>query len=523
MTSLEYDYVVVGSGFGGSVAALRLTEKGYRVAVVEMGKRFAKEDFAKTTWNARRFLWRPALGCYGIMQMTLLRDVFILHGAGVGGGSLVYANTLLEPPAETFRGWPQLDWHKALAPHYATAKRMLGVTTAPRTYPGDEVLRKVARDLGRADTFKPTEVGVFFGVPGERVPDPYFGGQGPERTGCIHCGACMVGCRVGAKNTLDQNYLYFAEKGGAEVIAEHQVTRIAPLAGGGYRLELRRSTGLLHPRRTLTAKGVIMAAGVLGTVPLLLACKRNGTLPKLSPQLGNVVRTNSEALLAVRSRRDDVDYSKGIAIAAGVYVDERTHIEIVRYNEGSDALGLLGTVLTDGDPPWPRPLRWAFNMLRHPLHALRTHVPFGWAKHTAILLVMQPVDNFLRLVERRRWLWPWSRKLVSQRQTKKPIPVYFPIANEVARRMAREMNGVPQNGILEVLGNRAMTAHILGGCPIGASAETGVIDERCRVFGYDDLYVVDGSAVPQNLGVNPSLTITAMAEHAMSFVSQKGG
>jgi cholesterol oxidase len=523
MGAFDYDYIIVGSGFGGSVAALRLTEKGYRVAVIEMGRRFGRQDFAKTNWDTRRFLWQPKLGCYGIMQMTLLRDVFVLHGAGVGGGSLVYANTLLEPPPEAFadRRWIGQDWRQALAPHYAEAKRMLGVVPAPRIYAGDEVLRDVAQELGRADSFHPTNVGVFFGKPGVEVADPFFEGRGPSRAGCTHCGACMVGCRVGAKNTLDQNYLFFAERGGARIVPEQRVTGIEALSSGGYRLTMERSTGLTHPSSALTARGVVLAAGVLGTVPLLLRSKRRGFLPKLSNELGNYVRTNSEALLAVRARDASVDYSRGIAIAAGVFVDDTTHIEIVRYNEGSDALGMLATVLTDGGGVLPRPLRWLFTVLRHPWQALRCFIPFGWAKRTAILLVMQPVDNFLRLVEKRRWLRPWSRKVASSRATAKPIPVYLPLANEVARRMARRMNGIPQNSIIEVLGNRAMTAHILGGCPIGNSPDDGVIDLRCRVFGYDELYVVDGAAVPANLGVNPSLTITAIAEHAMSFVPPK--
>jgi cholesterol oxidase len=525
MATFDYDFVVVGSGFGGSVSALRLAEKGYRVAVVEMGKRFGAEDFPRTSWNLRRFLWRPALGCYGIMQMTLLGDVFVLHGAGVGGGSLVYANTLLVPPDEVFRdpAWKGLDWKAALAPHYQTARRMLGAVEAPRIYEADRVLKEVCDELGRGGTFRPTQVGVFFGEPGKTVPDPYFGGEGPPRAGCLHCGACMVGCRHNAKNTLDRNYLYLAEKLGVQVIAEQQVTTVAALGGGGYRLGLRRSTGLLHPRRELRARNVVLAAGVLGTVPLLMRCKAQGLLPGLSPRLGDVVRTNSEALLGVRSRRREVDLSKGIAIAAGVHVDDKTHVEIVRYNEGSDFMGLLGTVLTDGgDGPWRRRLRWLATMLRHPLAALRTMIPFGWAKKTAILLVMQPEDNHLRLAWRRRWWWPFRRGLRSERSTNRPVPIYFPVAHEIARRMAGRLDGIAESGLAEVLLNVPSTAHILGGCPMGTSADDGVIDARCRVFGHEGLYVIDGSALPANLGVNPSLTITAVAEHAMSFIPPAG-
>lgn len=522
--SFDYDVVIVGSGFGGSVAALRSSEKGYRVAVVEKGKRYRPQDFARTSWDARKFLWRPALGCTGIMQMTLLRDVFVLHGAGVGGGSLVYANTLLEPGPEVFsdpRWVGGIDWRQVLAPHYATAKRMLGVTEAPRLYEADRLLHKVVSDMGRGDRFHKTDVAVFFGEPGKTVPDPYFGGEGPPRTGCIHCGACMVGCRYGAKNTLDQNYLYLAERRGAEVIPEHEVVDLRPLSEGGYELTMRRSTGWRHPTRVLRAERVVLAAGVLGTVRLLLSCKQRRRLPNLSPRLGDFVRTNSETLLGVRTRRRELDFSKGIAIAAGAYVDDRTHVEVVRYNEGSDAMGLLGTILTDGGGPWPRWLRWIATMLRHPLDAVRAMVPFGWAKKTAVLLVMQPVSNFLRLGLRRRWWSPWRWRLVSDRGTDSPVPNYFPLAHEIARRMAAQVDGVPESSIPEVLFNVSSTAHILGGCPIGVDPEDGVVDTQFRVFGHPGLMVVDGSVVPANLGVNPSLTITALAEYAMSLLPAK--
>jgi len=521
----DYDFVVVGSGFGGSVSALRLAEKGYRVAVVEMGKRFGAGDFAKTSWDLKRFLWRPELGCHGILQLTLLRDVFVLHGAGVGGGSLVYANTLLVPSDAAFRsaGWVGRDWKAALAPHYETAKRMLGVVEAPELYEADRVLLRTCQEMGREEHFRKTQVGVYFGEAGQSVSDPYFGGEGPPRSGCVRCGGCMVGCRFGAKNTLDLNYLYLAEKRGAEVIPEHRVTNVVPLAEGGYRLELRKSTSFFGKRRRLTAKNVVLAAGVLGTVPLLMRCKEEGALPNLSERLGDRVRTNSEALLGVRSGKDGPTLGGGIAISAGVDVDESTHIEVVRYSPGSDFLGLLSTVLTDGDGgPWRRRLRWLGNMLRHPLAALRSINPFGWAKHTAILLVMQPVENYLRLRWGRRRFWPFSRGVRSERSDDQPVPVYFPIAHDIARRMARKVDGVAQSCNLEVLLNVPTTAHILGGCPMGTSADDGVIDDQCRVFGYPGLYVIDGSAIPANLGVNPSLTIAALAEHAMAHVPDAG-
>lgn len=517
----DYDFVVVGSGFGGSVSALRLAEKGYRVAVVEMGKRYLAQDFAKTSWDLKRFLWRPEIGCHGILQLTLLRDVFVLHGAGVGGGSLVYANTLLVPSDAAFRnaGWVGRDWKSTLLPHYETAKRMLGVVEAPELYEADRVLLETCQEMGRADHFRRAQVGVYFGEAGKTVKDPYFGGEGPDRTGCVRCGGCMVGCRYGAKNTLDQNYLYLAEKRGAQVIPEHRVTEVQPLAGGGYELRLRRTTGLTPRKRTLRAKNVVLAAGVLGTIQLLMHCKSRGFLPRVSDRLGDRVRTNSEALVGVRARKDGPVLGGGIAISAGVDIDDTTHIEVVRFSEGSDFLGLLSTVLTDGEGgPWRRRLRWITNMLRHPLRALSSASPFGWAKETAILLVMQPLESHLKLRWAPRAFWPFGRGLRSERSDDQGVPVYFPIAHDIARKMAEKVGGVPQSCNLEVLLNVPTTAHILGGCSMGSSAEDGVIDEACRVFGYEGLYVIDGSAIPANLGVNPSLTIAALAEHAMSRI-----
>ncbi|MBX3234082.1 MAG: GMC family oxidoreductase [Labilithrix sp.] len=520
MTAFDVDYAIVGSGFGGSVSALRLVEKGYSVTVLEMGKRWRAEDFPETTWNVRKYLWRPWLGMYGMLQMTLVKDAFFLHGAGVGGGSLIYANTMLVPPDEAFEDprWIGLDWKKELAPHYATAKKMLGVVESQVVVETDRILKEVAEDMGRGHTWKKADVAVYFGEPGVTVKDPFFGGEGPDRTGCIMCGGCMVGCRFGAKNTLEQNYLYLAEKRGLTIEPESRVLDVAPLEGGGYALTIESSTGWLKRRRTLRARGVVVSAGSYGTVNLLMRCKERGSLPRLSSQLGRYLRTNSEAILSVRSGEKDVDYSKGIAITSGVFVDDKTHIEVVRYSAGSDALAPLATVLTEGGGWLPRPIRWLGTILRHPLQFLRTIVPFGWAKKSAILLVMQPVDNHLRYVLRRRWWWPFSQKLDSAPGGGVPSPTYIPIANLVAKKMAKKMNGTPQSGLLEVLLGKASTAHILGGCPIGETADDGVVDPKSHAFGYEDLLVVDGSIIPANLGVNPSLTITAMAEHAMTFV-----
>lgn len=523
--AFDYDFIIVGSGFGGSVSALRLSEKGYRVAVLEMGKRWKSEDFPKTNWNLRKFLWMPSLFLHGIQQITMLRDVLIFHGAGVGGGSLVYANTLLEPPEKVFQDpkWADLaEWKTALAPHYATAKRMLGVVESAHLAETDEHLRAVARDMGRGETFYRTSVGVYFGEPGVTVPDPFFGGEGPPRTGCVLCGGCMVGCRHGAKNTLDKNYLWLAEKRGAVVIPETRVTDVRPLSGGGFEVATERSTAILRKRRrTLRARNVVLSAGVLGTVKLLAACKARGSLPNVSDALGKYVRTNNEALLAVKSKRRDVDWSKGIAISAGFHPDETTHIEAVRYPSGSDFMALLGTVLVGGGPPWPRPLRFLAAAFLRPFQFLRLLSPFGWARRTMILLCMQPVDNSLELRWRRRWWWPFRRALDSYRGDRAPAPTYIPIANEAAERIARNVGGIPQSVLPEVLFDLSSTAHILGGCAIGHGPSDGVVDARCRVFGHDGLWVVDGSVIPANLGVNPSLTITALAEHAMSQVPAK--
>jgi cholesterol oxidase len=524
VTDFDYDFVIVGSGFGGSVSALRLSEKGYRVAVLEMGKRWKREDFPKSNWNLRKYFWKPWLGMYGILQMTMVKDAFFLHGAGVGGGSLVYANTLLVPPAKAFEDvrWVGMDWKAVLEPYYAEAKRMLGAVPSEVIVETDRMLKEIAEDMGRGDTFHRATVGVYFGKAGETAPDPFFGGEGPARTGCILCGGCMVGCRHGAKNTLEENYLWFAEKKGTTIVAESRVIDVVPLEGGGYELTVEKSTGLLHPRRTIRTRGVVISGGSYGTVNLLMRCKEKGSLGKLSEQLGRFLRTNSEALLTVQSQKKGVDFSKGIAITSGVHIDDKTHIEVVRYPAGSDAMAPLVTVLTGGGGSIPRQLRWVGTVLRHPLQFLRTLVPFGWARKTAILLVMQPVDSHLRYTLRRRWYWPFGKKLDSDRGDGPPVPVYIPVANLVAKKMAEKMGGgIPQSGTIEVLLNKASTAHILGGCPIGLTPEDGVVDPQSRAFGYEDLYVVDGSIIPANLGVNPSLTITAMAEHAMSHVAPR--
>ncbi len=519
----RWDYIVVGSGFGGSVSALRLAEKGYRVLVVEQGKRWRPQDFSKTNWRLRKAFWLPKLLCYGIWQLTLLHDVLVLHGAGVGGGSLVYANTLMKPNPEVFRDpkWRDLaDWESVLAPHYETARRMLGVTVNPKLTLADEVLRQVAEEIGHVKTFAPTDVAVFFGEPDKEAPDPFFGGRGPARRGCTFCGGCMTGCRVDAKNTLDKNYLYLAEKLGATILPETRVTRIEPLPEGGYRLRTERSTSALFKNRgVLEASGVVLAAGVLGTVPLLLRCKAEGALPRLSDQLGTYTRTNSEALLGVTVPRKGPDLCEGIAITSHVHMDDDTRVEPVRFIRGSDVILELGTPLTDGGTKLTRPLKWMGNCLRHPRQFLRTLWPLGKARKSIVILVMQTLDNRMKLVLKRRWFWPFSKAVTSWQPPDQPkVPAYIPVANEVTRRVARRLGGFPFSSLNEVLLNVPTTAHILGGCPMGAGPEDSVVDKECRLFGYENLRVIDGSVIGANLGVNPSLTITALAEYAMSRI-----
>ncbi len=537
----DYDYLIIGSGFGGSVSALRLTEKGYRVAVLEAGKRFGPDDFPRTNWNLRRFIWMPAFRWHGILRIEIFSNLAVLAGAGVGGGSLVYANTLLEPPDAFYRDgqWSGMgDWKATLAPCYRTAKKMLGVTPCPQQTSADEALQDVAEEMGRGDTYRVQEVGVYFGEPEKTVPDPYFDGKGPDRTGCRLCGGCMIGCRHDAKNTLDKNYLYLAEQAGAEVFPETKATMIRTLdeegdggdGGGdtrggvrGYEVQTVRSTARFDFRgrtaRRFRARGVVLAAGVLGTVELLLRCKERGTLPRLSPMLGRRVRTNSESLTAAVAGNHEVDYSKGVAITSSIYPDEHTHIEGVRFPAGSDVMYLIGTHLVSGKKPLRRIANWLWYVIRHPWVHLLSLWPLGWATRTIILLTMQTVDNSIRFYRKKRWL-PFLRPKLEVRPEpgREPAPVNIEVAHEVSRRLAKRIDGHTRGSVGEMMFNLGSTAHILGGCAIGPDPEHGVIDGQHRVFGYDNILVVDGSAIPANLGVNPSLTITALAEHAMSGV-----
>jgi cholesterol oxidase len=531
----DTDVAIVGSGFGGSVSALRLTEKGYRVTVLESGKRWTKETLPDTNWDLRRFLWAPYLGLRGFQRLTLLRDVFVLSGAAVGGGSVVYANTLYEPLAAYWDDprWPAgNDWRAEYLPHYAQAKRMLGVTPVPFTTPADRLLKAVAEDLGVADTYHPTDVGVWFGRPGERVADPYFGGVGPDRVGCIRCGNCMVGCKHEAKNSLDHNYLYLAEHAGAEVLAERQVVDLERLPGGGWRLTHERpGAWVRRDRRTLTAEQVILSAGALGTQKLLFRLRERGRLPGLSDALGTLVRTNSEALVGATAHRvpgtsDEtpgtagaVGYSAGVAITSSIHPDEHTHIEPVRYGKGSNAMSLIATLMVDGGGRIPRPLRFLLTILRHPVRFLRSLSARRWSERSVILLTMQTVDNSLRVVRRRGLL---GRRLTTRPGHGEPNPTWIPVANQAARHAAEHLGGEPLGSVFEATLNTPSTAHFIGGCPLGADPATSVVDPYHRVHGEPGLHICDGSTITANLGVNPSLTITAMTERAMSLWPNRG-
>ena len=541
-----YDYIIIGSGFGGSVSALRLAEKGYSVLVLEQGKRYRDEDFAKSNWAVWKYLWAPALRCFGILQISLLKGVMILHGRGVGGGSLGYANVLEIPPDDMFAvpSWRHLaDWKAILRPHYETAQKMLGVERNPKLWQADDILGEIAQERGTAATFRATDVGVFFGPEGLDVPDPYFGGDGPTRTGCTHCGACMVGCRYNAKNTLPKNYLYLAEKLGVEVWAEREVVDIRPMTEDGrqkledgenpvprplspvYEVLHRRSTGWLPGRvERVTARNVIFSAGVLGTLKLLLNCRDiHRSLPNLSPRLGYPVRTNSEALMGGVSRDNTVDFSQGIAITSIFKVDDVTRVEPVRYPAGSGLMRMLALPLVDARQRFLRRfLGITIKAITHPLDTLRTHMLPGWAQRTTILLVMQTTDNRMSLRLGRSLYTLFRRGLQAAPDDAHTISSRVETGHQVTEAFAAKIGGIPQGSIGENLLNLPTTAHILGGVPFGEDAEQGAIDLTCQLHHYPGLYVVDGSIVPANPGVNPSLTITALAEYAMSQIEEKG-
>jgi cholesterol oxidase len=529
----DYDWLVIGSGFGGSVSALRLSEKGYRVGVLECGRRFADDEMPTSTADYRRYSWNPYLGMKGIFRLTIFKDVSVVSGCGVGGGSLGYANTLYVPPKAFFEDpqWAAMeDWESALAPHYAEAQRMLGVVQNPHDDPADQLLRELGEHLGVGDTYQKTPVGIFFGGEGGAgvtVPDPFFGGEGPDRTGCQLCGRCMVGCPHGAKNTLVKNYLYLAERRGARVMPERTVLDIRPLGDGtgaeGYEVVSVRSGAWLNKeRQVLRARGVVVSAGPLGTNKLLQRCRLSGSLGRISPRLGELVRTNSESILTVTVPEDyPEDLIKRVAITSSIYPDPNTHIETVTYGDEGDSMHRFYTLLVGDGTRVTRPLKLLGQIALHPGRLLQALFPKHWSRRTIILLVMQTLDNAIALRPRKG---PFGTlRLTTEQDPERPNPTFIPVANEAAEWFAKRTGGMAQSSVTEALFNIPTTAHILGGAVIAPDPEHGVVDGRQRVFGYENLLVCDGAAVPANVGVNPSLTITALAEHAMSFVAGAEG
>jgi len=526
-----YDYIIIGSGFGGSVCAMRLREKGFSVLVLEKGKRYEDKDFATSNWQFWKYLWAPALRAFGILQISVVKGVMVLHGTGVGGGSLGYANVLEIPTEETFStpAWNQpFAWGQILKPYYETARKMLGAVRNPSLLDADQVLKQMAEERGMGDTFRATEVGVFFGQEGKTTSDPYFSGDGPERVGCIFCGGCMVGCRYNAKNTLPKNYLFFAEKLGVEILAEAEVMNVRPIAGGpdGARYEVvhHSSTRMVSKRRqSVRTKHVIFSAGVMGTMRLLLRLRDvKGSLPRLSPRLGDMVRTNSEALLGSICRTDTIDYSKGVSISSIFNADKITRIEPVRYPNGSSLMRLLSGPLIDLEAGVARRIFDSFVwIMTHPFDFMKATILPGWAHNTTIVLVMQNADNRMRFRLGRSLYTLFTRNLVAQKEPGYEINAQVKGSHELVREFAGRTNGVAMGSLGENLLNLPTTAHILGGAPMGKDASEGVVDENFEIHNYPGLFIVDGSVMPANPGVNPSLTITALAEYAMSKVGRK--
>ena len=519
MNNFDYDYLIIGSGFGGSVSALRLAEKGYKVLVVERGKWFKDDDFPKTNWNLSKWLWFPKVRFFGILKISFYKHVSVISGSGVGGGSLVYANTLPVPKPPFFNNgsWADLaDWEEELKPHYQVALKMLGAAKNPKLFDSDFVVQEVARRLGKEDKFEATDVAVFFGEPGKEVPDPYFDGKGPTRTGCKHCGACMTGCRHNAKNTLDKNYLHLAQQLGTEIWAEKEVVAVQPLSpdgDSGYEIEIKDSTSFFKKKRKVRAKGVIFAGGVIGSVKLMLQLKQNGALPNLSDKLGTEIRTNNEALIPVTSiDLKGKDYSKGVAIGSILHTDENTHLEPCRYSYGSGFWRVLAWPMTKGKNVFERLGNLCLNIIKRPIAFLKLIFVRDWAKKTPIILFMQTLDSTLQFS-----LNAIGRMNSKVSTGKRPTP-FIKEAQDIAEHFADITNGIPTTMNLETLFAIPSTAHILGGCPMGKDEKHGVIDKENKVFGYKNMLVCDGSMISANPGVNPSLSITAISELAMTKI-----
>ncbi len=531
MDTTVYDYVIIGSGFGGSVSAMRLAEKGYSVLMLERGKRIDDKDFPRTNWNVFKSLWLPFARCFGTWQLSFLNGAIALRGSGVGGGSLMYANVLMEPDDRLFEApsWHHLaDWKAILQPYYEIAKHMLGVTTNPRLFKADDILKEIAIERDAANSFHPTEVGVFFGTEDVTVPDPYFNGLGPERAGCNFCGGCMVGCRYNAKNTLPKNYLYFAEKLGVQIIPEVTVRDVRPLDtpsanGARYEVDYHSTTAWMYrPKKLVLGRNVIVAAGALGTLELLFRCRElNRSLPRISRRLGDNVRTNSENLQGATSRDKQSNYSKGIAITSIIRTKEDTNIEPVRFSDGSSLIRNITAPLVDGQTIPVRILNTLLEIIRHPIDFLYARFFSRWARHTTILLFMRPVDELLRVGLGRNIFTLFRKGVMFLTAEGVQLPKSPSISNTVTRQLAEKMNGIPMSTFMDSLFNFPITAHFMGGVPLGRDENEGVVDVNFQVHNYPGLYVIDGSIMPGNPGVNPSLTITALAEYAMSHIPAK--
>jgi len=518
---MEYDYVIIGSGFGGSVSAFRLSKKGYKVLVVEKGKWFEAKDFPKTNWNFRKWLWLPSLRFFGIMKLTIFRHIAVLSGTGVGGGSLVYANTLPIPKSTFFKtgSWSKLhDWENELAPYYQEALRMLGANKTPKLFDGDIALKEVAQNLGMEDKFDATKVAIYFGEENVTKDDPYFDGMGPSRTGCNYCGACMTGCRNNSKNTLDKNYLYLAQKYGAEILAENEVYYVSPIitekGAGGYEVSIKTSTKFFTKRLKIKSKGVIFSGGVLGTIGLLLKLKTS-SLSNISDRLGKDIRTNNETLVSVSSLDKDKNFSKGVAIGSILDTDENSHLEICRYSEGSNAWKLIHFPYVTGNNVFSRLVMVFVSLLKSPIKYFKTYFVNSWAKKTVVLLFMQTLDSTLRF---KKNIFGTMSSTISK--GKKPTP-FIPESRKLVSEYSKAINGVSTSFALETIAGIPSTAHILGGAVMGANSDEGVIDMDNKVFGYENLYIIDGSMISSNPGVNPSLSITAIAERAMDQIPTK--